>query len=141
MLCRSVFPGVVSQVCHVYTQEFMSLCVSFSPPPSLPPSLFPPFPPSPSLPLSLPPFSLPCLTGLDAASSRELLAHLNELAASNRTVVLTIHQPRLEIFHMFDKLVLLSDGKVSNCCVIEPILCRMFPKLRTLLVEMNLLSF
>ena len=52
--------------------------------------------------------------GLDAASSRELLAHLNNLAGSNRTVVLTIHQPRLEIFHMFDRLVLLSDGKVGR---------------------------
>ena len=52
--------------------------------------------------------------GLDAASSRELLAHLNDLAASNRTVVLTIHQPRLEIFHMFHRLVLLSDGKVCK---------------------------
>ena len=43
----------------------------------------------------------------------ELLSHLNKLADSNRTVILTIHQPRLEIFHMFHKLVLLSDGKVQ----------------------------
>ena len=51
--------------------------------------------------------------GLDATSSYELLTHLNKLADSGRTVVLTIHQPRLEIFHMFHHLVLLSDGKVS----------------------------
>ena len=51
-------------------------------------------------------------TGLDAASSTELLTHLNALAASNRTVVLTIHQPRLEIFHMFHRILVLSDGKV-----------------------------
>ena len=43
----------------------------------------------------------------------ELLKHLNRLADSNRTVILTIHQPRLEIFHMFDRLVLISDGKVG----------------------------
>ena len=53
------------------------------------------------------------LIGLDAASSLELLTHMNKLAESNRTVILTIHQPRLEIFHMFHQLVLLSDGKVS----------------------------
>jgi ABC-type multidrug transport system ATPase subunit len=51
--------------------------------------------------------------GLDATASFEILTHLNKLADSNRTVVLTIHQPRLEIFHMFHQLVLLSDGKVN----------------------------
>ena len=51
--------------------------------------------------------------GLDATSSIELLHHLNKLAYGNRTVVLTIHQPRFEIFYMFHKLVLLSDGQVS----------------------------
>ena len=52
------------------------------------------------------------ILGLDSASSTELLTHLNALAASNRTVVLTIHQPRLEIFHMFHRIIVLSDGKV-----------------------------
>lgn len=55
-----------------------------------------------------------CPIGLDATASHELLVHLNSLAASNRTVVLTIHQPRFEIFYMFHKLVLLSDGQVGN---------------------------
>ena len=52
-------------------------------------------------------------SGLDATASYEILTHLNKLADSNRTVVLTIHQPRLEIFHMFHQLVLLTDGKVK----------------------------
>ena len=52
-------------------------------------------------------------SGLDATASIELLNHLNKLADSNRTVVLTIHQPRFEIFYMFHKLVLLSDGKIA----------------------------
>ena len=51
-------------------------------------------------------------SGLDASSSLELLVHLNRLAESNRTVILTIHQPRLEIFHMFDKIMLLCQGQV-----------------------------
>ena len=53
------------------------------------------------------------ITGLDATASIELLSHLNRLAYSNRTVVLTIHQPRFEIFYMFHKLILLSDGNVA----------------------------
>jgi len=52
-------------------------------------------------------------SGLDSSSSIELLQHLDHVASSNRTVILTIHQPRLEIFHMFHKVVLLCQGKVS----------------------------
>ena len=52
------------------------------------------------------------LIGLDATASLQLLKHLDKLADSNRTVILTIHQPRMEIFGMFNQLVLLSDGKV-----------------------------
>lgn len=51
--------------------------------------------------------------GLDATASIELLTHLNALAATNRTVILTIHQPRFEIFYMFDRLMLLTDGKIA----------------------------
>ena len=58
---------------------------------------------------------------MDAASSFELLSHLNRLADSNRTVILTIHQPRLEIFHMFHRLVLLSDGKVTKHATMKDI--------------------
>lgn len=53
------------------------------------------------------------IIGLDSTASVELLSHLNNLADSNRTVVVTIHQPRLEIFHMFHKLILLCDGKIA----------------------------
>ena len=53
------------------------------------------------------------LLGLDASSSLELLNHLNLVAESGRLVILTIHQPRLEIFHLFHKILLLCDGQVS----------------------------
>ena len=66
-----------------------------------------------------PAHSLSLVAGLDSASSTELLTHLNALAASNRTVVLTIHQPRLEIFHMFHRVMILTDGKVRE--VLEPV--------------------
>lgn len=53
-------------------------------------------------------------SGLDASSSLELLTHLHRVASSNRAVILTIHQPRLEIFHMFDKIMLLCQGQVRG---------------------------
>lgn len=51
--------------------------------------------------------------GLDASSSLELLNHLNLVAESGRLVILTIHQPRLEIFHLFHKILFLCDGQVK----------------------------
>ena len=58
------------------------------------------------------------IIGLDSTASFDLLTHL---AASNRTAILTIHQPRLEIFHKFNHLVLLTEGKVTIGCI-SPIL-------------------
>jgi ABC-type multidrug transport system ATPase subunit len=52
-------------------------------------------------------------SGLDATSSMEVLRHLQCLAGSGRLVILTIHQPRLEIFHMFDRILLLCQGEVA----------------------------
>lgn len=50
---------------------------------------------------------------MDAASAMELLQHLLSLAETNRTVVLTIHQPRLDMFYMFDWLTLIIDGSIA----------------------------
>ena len=52
-------------------------------------------------------------SGLDASSSYELLTYLNHVAASDRTVIVTIHQPRLEIFHLFSKIILLCRGQIA----------------------------
>ncbi|XP_065845243.1 uncharacterized protein [Oscarella lobularis] len=52
-------------------------------------------------------------SGLDAASSMELLQHLSYVSRSGRMVLLTIHQPRLEIFHMFDVILFLCQGQVA----------------------------
>ena len=60
--------------------------------------------------------------GLDSASSYELLTYLNRLACSQRTVIMTIHQPRMEIFHMFTRLIMLCEGQVS-VCVLLLLLC------------------
>jgi ABC-type multidrug transport system ATPase subunit len=53
-------------------------------------------------------------SGLDASSSLELLQTLHCLALSGRTVILTIHQPRLEIYHMFHKILFLCKGQVNR---------------------------
>lgn len=49
-------------------------------------------------------------TGLDATSAFQLIRTLKTLAAKGRTIVVTIHQPRSEIWGLFDRLVLLSEG-------------------------------
>ena len=42
-----------------------------------------------------------------------MLYTLRQLVDSGRTVVVTIHQPRSKVFHMFDKILFLSEGKVA----------------------------
>ncbi|KAL8653372.1 MAG: hypothetical protein Q9226_003875 [Calogaya cf. arnoldii] len=49
-------------------------------------------------------------TGLDAASAFQLIQTLKSLANKGRTIIVTIHQPRSEIWGLFDRLVLLSGG-------------------------------
>ncbi|KAL8862693.1 MAG: hypothetical protein Q9178_001191 [Gyalolechia marmorata] len=49
-------------------------------------------------------------TGLDAASAFQLIKTLKLLANKGRTIIVTIHQPRSEIWGLFDRLVLLSGG-------------------------------
>ncbi|KAL8733181.1 MAG: hypothetical protein Q9181_003680 [Wetmoreana brouardii] len=49
-------------------------------------------------------------TGLDAASAFQLVKTLKLLARKGRTIIVTIHQPRSEIWGLLDRLVLLSGG-------------------------------
>ncbi|KAI0014578.1 ABC transporter, partial [Xylariomycetidae sp. FL0641] len=49
-------------------------------------------------------------TGLDATSAYQLVRTLKALANKGRTVITTIHQPRSEIWSLFDNLVILSRG-------------------------------
>ena len=58
------------------------------------------------------PFSINFFAGLDSSSAYDLFTSLHNLAHSKRTIVLTIHRPGPELFDLFDKIVLLSDGKV-----------------------------
>jgi ABC-type multidrug transport system ATPase subunit len=49
-------------------------------------------------------------SGLDASSALELIQLLKSIAESGRTIVLTIHQPRPEIFSIVDHLYILAKG-------------------------------
>ncbi|KAI5080938.1 hypothetical protein GOP47_0004121 [Adiantum capillus-veneris] len=49
-------------------------------------------------------------SGLDSTTALRILHTLQKISQVGRTVVTTIHQPSSRIFHMFDKLILLSGG-------------------------------
>lgn len=61
---------------------------------------------------SLPAASTEPTSGLDSFNSLNVMHTLQLLARRGRTVVTTIHQPRSNIFSMFDRLLLLSKGRV-----------------------------
>ncbi|KAL4592960.1 hypothetical protein LXL04_005969 [Taraxacum kok-saghyz] len=49
-------------------------------------------------------------SGLDSTTAHRILTMVKRLASGGRTVVTTIHQPSSRIYHMFDKVILLSEG-------------------------------
>ncbi|TMW61232.1 hypothetical protein Poli38472_013695 [Pythium oligandrum] len=49
-------------------------------------------------------------SGLDSFMAETVVLLLQQLAREGRTVIATIHQPSSEVFALFDKLYLLSDG-------------------------------
>ena len=49
-------------------------------------------------------------TGLDAATAFQLVTTLKALAAKGRTIICSIHQPRSEIWQLFDNVLLLAKG-------------------------------
>ncbi len=56
---------------------------------------------------SLPPCSPP---GLDARAASIVMRAVRNVARNGRTVMVTIHQPSIEIFEAFDSLLLLQVG-------------------------------
>jgi len=51
-------------------------------------------------------------TGLDSFTATSVIEVLWDLAAKGRTVISTIHQPNSETFDMFDKMMLMAQGKI-----------------------------
>ncbi|XP_007942571.1 ATP-binding cassette sub-family G member 5 [Orycteropus afer afer] len=54
-------------------------------------------------------------TGLDCMTANQIVVLLAELAHRDRIVILTIHQPRSELFQLFDKIAILSCGELVFC--------------------------
>lgn len=52
-------------------------------------------------------------SGLDSFMAHNVLQVLKNLALKDKTIILTIHQPSSEIFSMFDKLLLMANGRVA----------------------------
>ena len=51
-------------------------------------------------------------SGLDSSIAFEVMSAVKKLSQDNRTCVSTIHQPSPEVFALFDKVALLSAGRV-----------------------------
>ncbi|KAG9452943.1 hypothetical protein H6P81_005847 [Aristolochia fimbriata] len=49
-------------------------------------------------------------SGLDSTTAARIITIVKKLAGGGRTVVTTIHQPSSRLYHMFDKVILLSAG-------------------------------
>lgn len=62
-------------------------------------------------------FSTPAKTrtGLDAHSAFQIVQTLKDLARAGRTVIISIHTPRSEIWDLFDQVILLSKGATLYC--------------------------
>ncbi len=54
-------------------------------------------------------------SGLDASHALRVVRSLKRLARSGTTVVVTVHQPRANIFRLFDGVLLLHKGKPVYC--------------------------
>jgi ABC-type multidrug transport system ATPase subunit len=50
--------------------------------------------------------------GLDSFTANNLIKTLADLAKRGRTVFISIHQPRSDIYQLFDSIVLLSKGRL-----------------------------
>eukprot|EP01103_Thecamoeba_quadrilineata_P019614 TRINITY_DN8020_c0_g1_i1.p1 TRINITY_DN8020_c0_g1~~TRINITY_DN8020_c0_g1_i1.p1 ORF type:complete len:638 (-),score=117.52 TRINITY_DN8020_c0_g1_i1:183-2096(-) len=52
-------------------------------------------------------------SGLDSSTAMDVVSMLSQLAKTGRTIVTTLHQPSSQAFYMFDKVILLSDGRMA----------------------------
>ena len=51
--------------------------------------------------------------GLDSFMALNVVQILKNMAHAGRTVICTIHQPSSELYAMFDKLLLMTEGRTA----------------------------
>lgn len=51
-------------------------------------------------------------SGLDSTTAYRVISSVKKLSTRGRSVLVTIHQPKSSIFNMFDKVILLAQGKL-----------------------------
>ncbi|XP_026867371.2 ATP-binding cassette sub-family G member 5 [Electrophorus electricus] len=54
-------------------------------------------------------------TGLDSMTANQIVVLLAELAKRDRIVIVTIHQPRSELFRIFSRIAIMSCGELVFC--------------------------
>ncbi|KAG8584245.1 hypothetical protein GDO81_008751 [Engystomops pustulosus] len=54
-------------------------------------------------------------TGLDSMTANHIVLLLSQLARKDRIVIISIHQPRSELFRLFDRIAIMSCGELVFC--------------------------
>jgi len=52
-------------------------------------------------------------SGLDSFMAMSIVESMKSLARNGKTIIFTIHQPSSELFELFDKICLLSEGRLA----------------------------
>jgi len=52
-------------------------------------------------------------SGLDSFMASAIVGEMKRLAGEGKTIICTIHQPSFDVFEMFDRFCLMSEGRVA----------------------------
>lgn len=52
-------------------------------------------------------------SGLDSFMAQNVVAVMKNMAERGKTIISTIHQPSSEVFSMFDRVLLMAEGRVA----------------------------
>ncbi len=52
-------------------------------------------------------------SGLDSFMAQNVVAVMKNMAERGKTIISTIHQPSSEVYAMFDRVLLMAEGRVA----------------------------